>query len=361
MRTLHLNFLFLFIIIQSLLYAQPILTVDNFVPIVGESQLYYIADPASVIDTTIGPNVVFDYTDLEGSSSTQTTYFVDPTSTTFASDFPTASYADTSDISPINKRYFENRTDSLINNGLVLNTNDFGTIVATYTDPEVTMRFPFTYDNSFTDNYLGGLTSIISGIPVSTAGVGMVSITADAWGTLRMPESIDIDSVLRIVQVESFLTDTITFPSILNIPDILPIPISATIISYYKPSLSKHALLSFTDANFGVQATRTVISQFFLPEIVPSVNEIENELELTIFPNPSENDLITISFDLKNSASVNIKVVNHLGQQVRSIFSGNMLQGMNKLQVRTAGLSKGVYFINMNIDNQLISKKMMVQ
>ena len=88
-----------------ILNAQPILTQANFVPVVGESQLFYIADTNSVVDPTVGANVIFNYTGIQGYGATQTQYIIDPTTTTFALDFSSATYADTTGGYPINKNY----------------------------------------------------------------------------------------------------------------------------------------------------------------------------------------------------------------------------------------------------------------
>jgi len=305
--------LFLLIANGSLLIAQPTLTESNFVPLAGESQLYYIADSSNALDNTTGANVLFDYSGLTGLISTQTTNFVNPSITTFGSDFPTASYADTTSGVPINKRYSENQTTQLINVGVVVEINTFGTAVGKYDiDPEITMKFPFNFGDSFTDDYEGTFTA--TGVPLPTRGEGTVSVSADAWGTLRVPGSPDITDVLRVVQIESFMTDTIFIPLF---PDILPIPVNATIVSYYKPSLSKFALLSFLTANAAGQITKNVISQYPIPT---GVEDIANNISVSVFPNPSQNSITTVSLNLERSSKVSVELKNNLGQQVKSIF-----------------------------------------
>lgn len=338
----------------ALLIAQPTLTESNFVPTVGESQLYYIADSTSTVDNTTGANVIFDYSGLTGLISTQTTHYVAPSTTVYGSDFPTASYADTTTGVPVNKRYSENRTDSLVNVGLVVEINTFGTAVGKYDiDPEVTMKFPFNFGDSYVDDYAGSFTS--SATPLTTNGNGTVAVSADAWGTLKIPGSPDIDSVLRVVQIENFLTDTIflLFP-----PGavILPLPVSGTIVSYYKPSLSKFALLSFIEASAAGQTSKSVISQYPIPV---GVNELKNNIEALVFPNPTKNNTTTLSLKLERSTDVKVELKNHLGQHVQSVFEGTMQQ--QRIDINTSGLSKGIYFVNIGTKDQFISKKLIIQ
>ena len=63
----------LFVIMGSAaaILAQPTLTSSNFSPAIGDAQLYYIADSSTVINTTTGANVTFDYSGLQGYAQTQ--------------------------------------------------------------------------------------------------------------------------------------------------------------------------------------------------------------------------------------------------------------------------------------------------
>lgn len=344
--------------VGTTIIAQPVLTSTNFVPLVGDNQLYHIADTNSVLDNTIGAGVIFDYSGLQGLGFSQTSYFVNPTTTTYASDFPFATYADTTDGAPVNKRYAQLvGTDSLINSGFVLNINTFGvTVVKFNIDPEITMKFPFNYGDSFTDNYAGQFTAVATSI--TTNGNGSVNVIADAWGTLRLPNIADITGVIRVVQIDTLTTDTILLPP--PFPPILPLTLSGKVVSYYKPSLSKFPLLSFVDGNNAGQTTRTVISQYPLPPV--SINELDNEFALELFPNPTNSNVTSIRFNSKAASQVvEINLLNQLGQQVKSVFKGNVKSGVNTIQIETSDLSKGIYFVHLKIENQVITKKLIVQ
>jgi Secretion system C-terminal sorting domain len=359
----------LLIAFSSLLIAQPTLTVSNFVPIIGESQLYYVADSNTVVDPTTGNDVVFDYSGIQGYGMTQTNRIVTPVGTTYASQFPTATHVDTTDGAEISKRYAENKVDSLINVGLVLDIPvpiagaTVDAVVGIYdADPEITMKFPFNYLDNFTDNYAGQFTFNVTIFPLPTVAVptnaaGTVSIIANGWGKLKLPNSPDIDSVLRVVQIENMLTDTIDL-SAFGQPDILPIAVNATYVSYFKPSQSKFAILSFIDASAGGQSNKTVISQFPMPFV--SVEELENKIGLDIFPNPTNNGYTNLSFNLEKNSEVRIDLMNNLGQNIKEVLNGELQQGKNKVQVKTSNLTKGLYYVNINVNNKLITKKLVI-
>ena len=350
-------FLSLFVIFSStFLFAQPVLTPANFIPLVGESQLYYVADTNSVLDTTTGANVIFDYTNLRDLGTTQTQYFVDPTSTANSSDYPTATYTDTTDGFPGNLKYNQSFSpDSLNIIGLVLEINTFGTVVAKFDDdPEKIMTFPFNYGDSFTDAYGGEFTS--SSAPQPTTGNGTVTVSADAWGTLKLPNFIDVDSVLRVVRDEYLKTDTIFLQPFF--PNILPIEVTAVQTSYYKPSISKSPLLSFIETNVAGDVTTAVLSQYDVYGV--GVEELKEELAFNIFPNPS-NNASTISFELRKRTVVTAQLMNSLGQKITTLFDGELPTGKNKIEINTNQLSKGFYLVNLTIDNKTISTKLLVE
>ena len=337
-------------------FAQPTLTSTNHAPLVGENQLYYIADSNSVIDNTIGANVTFDYSMLKGYGMTQTSYYVNPTTTTYSSNFPTATYADTTLGSPENKRYGQLvSTDSLVNNGMVLDINTFGVTIVEFFDPEKTMTYPFTYGGSFADVFSGQFTAV--DYNTTTNGSGAVTVNADAWGTLQLPNNVSIPNVLRVVQYDSLVTDTIQLP--FPLPAILPITIKGKIINYYEPSVSKYPLLSIIDAEIAGDSSRTVISQYPMPMV--GINELENKFSLTVYPNPIANENATLTFELTTNEKVEVTLLNQLGQQLKNVFTGNMQPGINTLTIETANLAKGIYFVNTLIGEQKITKKLIVQ
>lgn len=355
-----LYFLFIFsVILSTNIIAQPILTQTNFSYNYPDSVIYFIADSLSVLDTTIGANVIFDYTKLRGYGLKQTGYYVDPASTPSASDFPTANMAENTDATPQNFVYTLSSADSVTNLGFVANVIGFGLTTGKYNvDPEAIMRFPFTYGDSYTDNYAGSF----SANSINTDATGSVSITADAWGRLVFSTTLAFDSVLRVTRVENTVTDTIVlFP----FPNIAPLTVSATIINYYKPSVSKAPILSFVEGSYSqdgsvVQSNKTVVSQY--PMAVVSVEEIKLLNSIELYPNPSINNKTTLSLDIENSKKVKIDLLNSLGQIVFEVTNSNLISGKNKFEINTNKLSSGIYFVAITLENNIkIAKKLIIE
>jgi len=355
------SFLLMIVCSHLTLMAQPILTASNFTPSIGDSQLFYIADSNTVVDPTVGANVVFNYGNIQGYGLTQTQYVIDPTTTTYTGDFLSASYADTTGGSPINTNYSKvESTDSLTNIGFVADIPAYGIAVVRYNiDPETTIKFPFNYGDNYTDNYAG----VFNVQAQNTNGNGTATVIADAWGTLNLPMGISIDSVIRIKTVENLITDTIVLP--FPLPTILPVVIHAEYINYYKPSISKFPLLSFINGAYTqnstvLDSTRVLLSQY--PMFGVNVNELKpNLIDLNIYPNPTNNETVTLNVELEKNSTLKIELMNKLGQHVQTIFNGNASIGSNKIDIVTHNLPAGIYFVNTTVNGSNFTKKLVVQ
>lgn len=81
---------------------------------------------------------------------------------------------------------------------------------------------------------------------------------------------------------------------------------------------------------------------------------------ISVYPNPSK-DLTNLSIDLKANASVNVSIVNSIGQTVKNFDLGNANAGMNSFQLDISSLSNGIYVIQMNIGGEMATRLLSVQ
>ena len=186
---------------------------------------------------------------------------------------------------------------------------------------------------------------------VTTNASGTVNISADAWGKLDLPHALSFDSVIRVTRVENSITDPI------NVGVIIPaISVNATIINYYKPSISKAPLLSFVDGSYTqngsiIQSSKTVVSQY--PIGIVSVNEINILNSIELYPNPSENNYTTLTLTIENPTKIKVAVLNALGQEICKIAETQLIFGNNKFQINTSKLLPGIYFVSIEIDGKV--------
>ncbi|MFK5857415.1 MAG: Omp28-related outer membrane protein [Bacteroidota bacterium] len=94
-------------------------------------------------------------------------------------------------------------------------------------------------------------------------------------------------------------------------------------------------------------------------DITIDVNEILSSDDISIHPNPITNNA-NIEFNLYNSSDINIAVFDILGKNVMNLYQGQMMGGANNVQMNVSGLNEGVYFVKLQMNNQVITKKVMV-
>lgn len=89
---------------------------------------------------------------------------------------------------------------------------------------------------------------------------------------------------------------------------------------------------------------------------VVSVDEITSLTSIEMYPNPTHSN-VNIAFELTEPDHITIKVVNILGQVVKSHDLGTLSSGHTTKNIDVSNLSSGLYLININTkDSQVVRK-----
>ena len=102
------------------------------------------------------------------------------------------------------------------------------------------------------------------------------------------------------------------------------------------------------------------VSSKFNDAVARGTTGVEDELQiryLDVYPNPVSNNA-TISLALDVTRSVQATLVNALGQKVSSVSYGELF-GNQKLDFDMSEVNPGVYYLNIVIDGEVISKRLM--
>jgi hypothetical protein len=113
--------------------------------------------------------------------------------------------------------------------------------------------------------------------------------------------------------------------------------------------------VTVTDAN-GCTGSDTVNVDV---KVCTGIDQIILANGINIYPNPTFGSFV-IEINVQAAKHAKIDLVNTLGQQVRSIYEGQLLTGRISKEVDGKDLSKGVYYVLMNIDNSIITKKVVI-
>lgn len=92
-----------------------------------------------------------------------------------------------------------------------------------------------------------------------------------------------------------------------------------------------------------------------VPNSIVTVDKL-NENVFALFPNPSNNGLFNIKFNLENSSKeVQLSVYNALGQKVKNIVFSN-ITGQQSFNIDCSTEPAGIYMVNIQIDGQQLTK-----
>jgi hypothetical protein len=77
------------------------------------------------------------------------------------------------------------------------------------------------------------------------------------------------------------------------------------------------------------------------------------------YPNPF-NPMTNIKFSVAKDGFVSLKVFNALGKEVKTLVNKNLVAGQYDVTFDGSELTSGVYIYQLNADNRIESKKMMM-
>lgn len=89
------------------------------------------------------------------------------------------------------------------------------------------------------------------------------------------------------------------------------------------------------------------------------VENVSNVSSSSVYPSPA-NDNVSLELGISKASSFEISVINTLGQVVQSVYKGEMTQGNHTLDVNVAGLSSGVYNMEIVSNNEKTVKRFVV-
>lgn len=256
--------------------AQPTLTAATNLPTPGLTNTLHRTSTA-----TPGPggaNVTWDFSSLTATATVPSSYAACP-GAAFCDSFLTVNPNLTGlEVLTSNTLFYNASTSSLAivgarGAGLVPGTP----VNARFTDPEDFLRFPMSYNTSYTDasraNY------VIFGFPATRTGSSVV--TADGWGTLKLPGGITYNNVLRVKRVATFY-DTVSSS---------PIPqyasANVTLYLWYSTAYPEFLMLiGQTTSSFGNGTT----AAWTLPGTA-GVDDVDGTFRFSASPNPAADRL----------------------------------------------------------------------
>lgn len=299
-------------------------------PVAGDQdRLYYIdtaAYSSGLPNNVSGNSAVWNFTNLQALSPADTTFYVAPSSVPSSTDYPGCSVVQHGYLD-----IFIKSTTSPTTQTEILGVRS-GTFNLTFTNTAIAARYPVSFGSGTTDALAGTYTALGFNGPCS----GVITTTADGFGTLNLPDNLSYNNVLRVKSVQTVTLTQFFIPVATVIQ---------TIYNYYH-NTQKFPILSVNYQVISIAATGSNIATSYVTgstgAFVTGLNENSvNDEQISFYPNPGTESYMHLNVPLSLSEKLNVSFYDLCGRKVLSqeIEPGNGRD--NPILVKY--LAKGLY------------------
>ncbi len=325
------------VLCSGLAWAQPSLTMANTAPTAG--QVFYLHATAYHPQGNSGANQRWDFKS-DTAINTSAVAFNNPAGTPFDSTFLSANLV-TPPASGLNYIYYHS-----LASGFYLVGQHNGNDTIRYSDSEMIMKFPFNYNDTYTDNFRG--TFYLSGS--YWARTGSITVTADAWGKLVLNFD-SFTNVMRLHIQENF-SDSSTAGTGL-------IPITRDSYEWFLPN---HHYPICTMRNITVNGGAAIPSGEFMDKgsVAGMLEHDFFSSSPAVFPNPASGT-VNLTYSLAMEAGVQLEITNLAGQVLSLSGSKQQAVGAHQEVLHLEQYGKGNYLITVIVNGLPYTKQVTIQ
>ncbi len=333
------------IMINHGIFSQVTLT-NTINPTAGNTQMIVDCDTNGISQGNTGANQTWNFTSLTRLDSNLLSW-VTASSTPYAAQFSTSNIASTNDNFSYN--YFTTGASNLYTNGTASPTT-----VIPYTDTELYMQYPFTYNSSFSDNFAANFNQAGN----QTYRTGTINVTGDAWGTINLPfgsftNALRVKYVLVTKDSSNSGVPVVFITNLTSYVWFVPgrkFPVFEII--YNSISVNGVPFASTKLVNYNPNSTPI--------GIMPISNHVPQGFKLgQNYPNPF-NPVTNIEMDIQRSGSVKLVVYDILGKEVETLVNEHLSAGSYKVDWNASAYPSGVYYYRMQTENFSDTKKLIL-
>jgi hypothetical protein len=289
-----------------------------------------------------GQNVVWDFSMLEATNSF-TGNVQNPYSLKSIGGFETANTV----LEEFGSYFFFNATSYQLEQYGYVSSN--GNISIEYSKPFIKMRYPFSFNSSYSGVFEGKYNS--NNKPIGDI-IGNYQVTGDGIGTLILPEKKSFHNALRIKEVKSYKQkingsttsiEEITYRWYVNEHRF---PILVLINSTYTFENGQNSA-----------STKAAYNSNVISSSMVNNNDGDN-LKLDVFPNPYR-EKVNINLHIDNRSDVKITVYDIIGKKIATIVDKSEDAGdlTYNFSAKEIGLANGTYIIKVKVNSKEITKK----
>jgi PKD repeat protein len=110
---------------------------------------------------------------------------------------------------------------------------------------------------------------------------------------------------------------------------------------------------------YDASGQNTAVYQAYIDVLNTGFEEMHSDFDVKVFPNPYQHST-NIAYALTKKSNIHIEIYNAIGVKVVDLINEDQTAGSYKMQFSAAdyGFSSGVYYLRMNVDGQLYTKKL---
>jgi hypothetical protein len=191
-------------------------------------------------------------------------------------------------------------------------------------------------------------------VDVAETGVGAGTIVDDiAYSEFQGYLELGTLNYQLTIQDETGAVNVATFDAPLQTLMLEDAAITVLASGFLDPTMNSNG------AGFGLWVSLGTGGDLIPLSNVTGVEEVEAISNAGLFPNPT-NDNATMFFDLVEDESIQLEVVNTMGQSVLERSFGQMLSGNHRVEIPASELAPGFYFVNLRTNTGVVSTKLQV-
>jgi len=336
--------------------AQPTITMEDVTPEIGTSvtrMQFQFSEPGSS-----GENQLWDFSVIPSSFPINLA-FVAPETAPSSENFPDATHVIATGSVFSEFRNYANDSISIL--GFYSPGGGPNPVSLTiYSDPMNYPIFPLNYNNTFSDTYVNQTTNEISTGPDTGTMIfnttGSYVAHVDGYGTVLTPNG-SFEDVLRVHNLSDY-----EYTSTLNGEFHNAAEVSISRYHFYKAGIPLPLVsISTTIRNFYDGSADTSISCSYLNVIPVSIAEHQNfQTRISIFPNPATTHL-NLEIEAETETEFGFTLLTIDGKTahvwpVRAIHNGK-----NLIQLSLPELPSGMYFIQLQGENSLETRRVILE
>ena len=326
----------------SFLNAQLTLTKAFNEPSIGDVNISHRWDSTTALLNDIGPGTLWDFSSLTTNTGVTISTFTTVSSSTNAATFPNANLAEYDGFGGYR---FWKSTSSPTTQLELLGIDQPSLSINLNTNSAITNVWPISLYYNKTDAFNGTAAAQTPTGNLTGTASGKVKTYASGTGTVILPGGLTYTNVLQVT-----VTQTINVNLLFGL---VTVNLLSTNYQYYHAS-EKYPIISINYQTISGAFSGSTAGITINNNVIQGIEESLKNFNFSVYPNPASNKL-NIKLSNNKAENVLVKIINSIGQTVKSIDLGNSSEINNEINL--TDLEKGIYFVKTTVGTASSTKK----